>query len=214
MDYFINKDIVSYISQLQANDSRYLIEHLKKSYDENSFHMQVSLLQASFLKFICRVKNPNIILELGTFLGFSSIAMAESIKDESLIYTCDKSSNNLSKAIEYHSNHKDFYKIRYCNEDCFTFLDKFKNVTDVDLIFIDADKSNYIKYYDIAKSILSKKGIIIIDNTLWKGRLINLNNDDLMSEHINKFNNYIRNDHSVFFNILPIGDGFTVVSLK
>ena len=79
-----------------------------------------------------------------------------------------------------------------------------------DLIFIDADKENYIKYYDLAYQLLSTNGLILIDNVLWKGEIINNNKNDKITNIIKDFNKYIKNDNRIDKTILPIGDGVTI----
>ncbi len=78
------------------------------------------------------------------------------------------------------------------------------------MIFIDADKENYIKYYDLTFQLLSSKGLILIDNVLWKGEVINKNKNDKMTNIIREFNTYIKNDKRIEKTILPIGDGITI----
>ena len=79
-----------------------------------------------------------------------------------------------------------------------------------DLIFIDADKENYIKYYDLCFNLISNKGLILIDNVLWKGEVIDKNKNDRMTNIIRDFNTYIKNDDRIEKTILPIGDGLTI----
>ena len=78
------------------------------------------------------------------------------------------------------------------------------------MIFIDADKENYIKYYDLAFKLISKNGLILIDNVLWKGDVANNNKSDRMTNIIRDFNTYIKNDQRIEKTILPIGDGVTI----
>jgi predicted O-methyltransferase YrrM len=79
-----------------------------------------------------------------------------------------------------------------------------------DLIFIDADKENYIKYYELAFRLITNKGLILIDNVLWKGDVIDDNKKDGMIKIIKEFNSHIKNDQRIEKVILPIGDGVTV----
>ena len=81
---------------------------------------------------------------------------------------------------------------------------------DFDLIFIDADKENYIKYYELAFQLITQKGLILIDNVLWKGEVVDINKNDRMTKIIRDFNSHIKNDKRVEKVILPIGDGVTV----
>ena len=81
---------------------------------------------------------------------------------------------------------------------------------DFDLIFIDADKKNYKEYYEKSLILLKKKGLIIIDNVLWYGQVVEENSDDKISLTIKDFNNYVSKDKRVEKTIVPLGDGMTV----
>ena len=89
-------------------------------------------------------------------------------------------------------------------------LKKIILIKKFDLIFIDADKENYIKYYDLCFHLISNKGLILIDNVLWKGEVIDKNKNDRITNIIRDFNTYIKNDDRIEKTILPIGDGITI----
>ena len=88
-------------------------------------------------------------------------------------------------------------------------LDEIKNEK-FDLVFIDADKMNYIEYYERSLQLLNKNGLIIIDNVLWYGEVVNENNNDKFTKNIKEFNNHISKDTRVDKLIIPLGDGMTV----
>ena len=83
-----------------------------------------------------------------------------------------------------------------------------------DLIFIDADKENYLNYYDLCIDLVNKKGLIIIDNVLWHGEVADNEKNDKFTNIIREFNRYVKNDRRVTKNIIPIGDGLTVCIKK
>ena len=79
-----------------------------------------------------------------------------------------------------------------------------------DLIFIDADKENYINYYNASKELINKRGLIVIDNVLWNGEVVDMENNDKFTNIIREFNKYVKNDKSTEQIILPLGDGLTI----
>ena len=79
-----------------------------------------------------------------------------------------------------------------------------------DLIFIDADKENYINYYNLSLHLLNKSGLVIIDNVLWKGLVADTDNNDELTKTIREFNSFVKNDDNVETTILSLGDGITV----
>ena len=83
-----------------------------------------------------------------------------------------------------------------------------------DLIFIDADKENYLKYYEASMDLISKNGLIVIDNVLWHGEVIDDTKNDKFTNIIREFNTHIKKDSRVAKNIIPIGDGLTICIKK
>ena len=83
-----------------------------------------------------------------------------------------------------------------------------------DLIFIDADKENYLNYYEICIDLIKKKGLIVIDNVLWHGEVADKSNDDKFTNTIRDFNKHVKQDKRILKNIIPIGDGLTICIKK
>ena len=172
--------------------------------------MQISVTQAYFMQLLIKINNVKQILEIGTFTGYSALSMALAI-DEGFITCLD----NNEKTSEIANN---FFKKanveKKINLIVGTAIDSLNNLINenknFDLIFIDADKENYIKYYDLAFKLISSNGLILIDNVLWKGDVIDENKNDTMTNIIRDFNTHIKNDDKIEKTILPIGDGVTI----
>ena len=173
--------------------------------------MQISVTQAYFMQLMIKITNVKKILEIGTFTGYSALSMALAMDADGLITCLDKNketsdtANNFFKKANV-SNKIDLL-IGSAVENLNILIKKNKSF---DLIFIDADKENYIKYYDLAYQLLSTNGLILIDNVLWKGEVINNNKNDKITNIIKDFNTYIKNDNRIDKTILPIGDGVTI----
>ena len=172
--------------------------------------MQISVTQAYFMQLLIKINNVKQILEIGTFTGYSALSMALAI-DDGFITCLDKNEKTSEVANNFFKKANVEKKI---NLIVGTAIDSLNNLINenknFDLIFIDADKENYIKYYDLAFKLISSNGLILIDNVLWKGDVIDENKNDTMTNIIRDFNIHIKNDDKIEKTILPIGDGVTI----
>ena len=128
---------------------------------------------------------------------------------------------SLDKNLEFSKKAKFFYekanekKIKQIIKPALESLRKIKNSTQIfDLIFIDADKENYLNYYNICIDLVTQGGMIIIDNVLWHGEVIDESKNDKLTNIIRDFNKMIKGDNRVTKNIIPIGDGLTICIKK
>ena len=176
--------------------------------------LQISISQAQFLQTIIKVSNINKILEIGSFTGFSALSMALTLPSDGILVSLDKDPEYCKKAKSFYekANEK---KIKQIIKPAIEGLKKLKESQQMfDLIFIDADKENYINYYDICIGLINKRGLIIIDNVLWHGEVADDSKNDKFTNIIREFNQYVKNDKRVSKNIIPIGDGLTVCIKK
>jgi len=173
--------------------------------------MQISVTQAYFMQLLIKINNVKQILEIGTFTGYSALSMALAIDADGFITCLDKNKQTSHTANNFFKKANVNNKIDLIIGSAVENLNKLINQNkSFDLIFIDADKENYIKYYDLAFQLLSTNGLILIDNVLWKGEVINNNKNDKITNIIKDFNSYIKNDNRIDKTILPIGDGVTI----
>ena len=173
--------------------------------------MQISVTQGYFLQFIIKNNKIKKILEIGTFTGYSALTMALAIDDDGNITCLDKNKETSDIAINFFKKAKVDNKINLICDNANNVLSKLiKESNTFDLIFIDADKENYVNYYEFAYNLISKNGLIIIDNVLWKGEVADSNKNDKLTKLIREFNNHIKNDIRIEKTILPLGDGITI----
>jgi predicted O-methyltransferase YrrM len=173
--------------------------------------MQISETQAHLLQLIIMITNAKNCLEIGTFTGFSSLSMALALPNNGQITTLDHDNKTVEVA-------KKFFKKAELDKKILTIvapaLDSLKKLTKnnkfFDLIFIDADKDNYINYFNLSLDLIKRGGIIIIDNVFWHGDVYDKTNNDKKTNIIRKFNLYVKNDKRVEKFILPLGDGLTI----
>jgi len=170
--------------------------------------MQISETQANFLQLIIKITNVKNCLEIGTFTGFSALTMALATPEDGSVITLDKD----EKMIDVAAN---FFKKANLDKKIFPItgsaLDILKNMINdnkiFDLIFIDADKGNYINYYNNSLDLIKSGSVIIVDNVLWHGDVYNKKKNDKQTNTIREFNSYVKNDKRVEKFIVPLGDG-------
>ena len=193
----IQKEIISYNSSL--GDQKKL---------------QVSISQAQFLQTLIKISNIKSVLEIGSFTGFSALSMALVLPKDGSLLSLDKNSEFSNKAKSFYKKANE-NKITQIIKPAIESLDELKNSKrKFDLIFIDADKENYINYYEKCMDLVNKNGLIIIDNVLWHGEVADKSKNDKFTNIIRDFNKHIQKDNRVSKNIIPIGDGLTICIKK
>lgn len=166
--------------------------------------------QGTFLKMISRLVRPKRILELGTYTGYSTICLADGLQEDGKIYTIEKNPE-LKDIIE-----KYFQKSNISNKTNLLIGNALEIIPALDetwdLIFMDADKVNYINYYKLLIPKLSQNGIILVDNALWSGKVIEeVKHNDKDTQAILEFNDFVQQDENVINMILPFRDGIMMI---
>ena len=207
----IDQNMIDYI--FSNTERLHPVQKKILKYNESLGHLkrlQISILQANFLQFLIKVNKFKSCLEVGMFTGYSSLSMALSLPKNGKIYTIDKNVKTNKIALNFfkQANVHSKFSIEP-NNAIFSLKKLLKNKKKFDLILIDADKEKYIEYFNYSIQLLNKNGLIIIDNTLWKGEVAKPSVNDKLTQKIKKFNDYV---HKKKINkyILPLGDGFTV----
>ena len=171
--------------------------------------MQISISQCQFLHLIIKVSKIKRVLEIGTFTGLSTLSMALALPEDGEITAVDKAKNTSKKANDFFKKAKQDSKISVIVKSALEALMEIRDKK-YELIFIDADKMNYKKYYEIALKLSDKEGLIIIDNVLWHGDVVENNIKDKITDSIRDLNNFISKDERVEKVIVPFGDGMTI----
>ena len=202
---------------------RYIEEHSNNlhpiqkeiiSYNENLGvikRMQISVSQCHFLELVIKTSNINKILEIGTFTGLSTLSMSLALSKDGFIVTLDKNVETNKVANEFFRKAKQDQKIETVIRPALESLVELKKNDNIfDMVFIDADKENYQKYYDHSLELVKQNGLIIIDNVLWHGKVADVKNNDKFTNIIRDFNTHVKKDKKTEQVILPLGDGFTI----
>ncbi|MCK9480757.1 MAG: O-methyltransferase [Bacteroidia bacterium] len=171
-------------------------------------------IQGRLLAFISKLRQPKHILEIGTFSGYSALCLAEGLESNGLLYTIDIN----DELADVHEKY--ILKSQYSKQINIQYGDALDLVPKIhskwDLVFIDADKMNYINYYNMVLPNMNKGGVIIADNVLWSGKVLDnmerLNDRDTKALH--DFNVLVRNDSRVENFLLPVRDGLMILRVK
>ena len=171
--------------------------------------MQISISQCQFLHLIIKVSKIKKVLEIGTFTGLSTLSMALALPDNGEIIALDKNRETNKIAVNFFKKAEQNHKIKTIIKPALESLIKIRNEK-FDLVFIDADKMNYKKYYEISLDLLNKGGLVIIDNVLWHGEIVDKRINDKFTKNIRELNNFISKDKRIEKVIVPFGDGMSV----
>ena len=171
--------------------------------------MQISISQCQFLHLIIKVSKIRKVLEIGTFTGLSTLSMSLALPDEGKIIALDKDKKTNKIAVDFFRKAHQDHKIKTIIKPALESLVKIRNEK-FDLVFIDADKMNYKKYYQISLDLLNKGGLVIIDNVLWHGEVVDKSINDKYTKNIRELNDFVSKDKRVEKVIVPFGDGMTV----
>ena len=171
--------------------------------------MQVDPSQCYFLHLIIKISNIKNVLEIGTFTGLSALSISLALPNDGKLIALDKNKETNKVAINFFKKANQDHKIETKIKPALESLDELKN-NKFDMVFIDADKMNYKEYYERSLKLIDKGGLIIIDNVLWHGEVVDENNEDKFTVNIREFNSYVSNDKRVEQIIVPLGDGMTV----
>ena len=212
IDLDINNKIQNYIQNLSQPlhpIQKEIIAYNKTLGDIK--RMQISVSQCHFLHLMIKTCNAKNILEIGTFTGLSTLSMALALPDEGSIIALDKNLETNKVALDFFNKANQGKKIKTIVKPALDSLYDIKKENILfDIVFIDADKTNYTNYYERVIQLIKKDGLIIIDNVLWHGEVADENNNEKFTNIIREFNTHVKNDNRVEQIILPIGDGLTV----
>ena len=208
----INSELETYIKDLSYNLNPIQLAIIKYNNSLGDIkRMQISVSQCHFLHLITKVSKIKNVLEIGTFTGLSTLSIALALPDDGTLIALDKNESTNKVAIDFFKKANQEKKIKTIIKPALDSLNELKRNNKIfDMVFIDADKENYKNYYDNSMDIINKDGLIIVDNVLWHGEVVDKTKNDKLTNTIRDFNSYVKNDKKTEQIILPLGDGFTV----
>ncbi len=171
-------------------------------------------IQGKLLKMLVRMINPTNVLEIGTFTGYSALSIAEGLlRDDAHIDTIEIDDELEDKIRAFFRRSKFYDQITLHIGDALSIIPSLNKT--FDLVFIDANKRQYVEYYKLVKPLVTSGGFIIADNTLWDGKVVlSPHSGDHQTQGIIAFNNLVSSDDEVEKAIVPIRDGLTILRKK
>jgi len=171
--------------------------------------MQIDPTQCHFLHLIIKISNIKNVLEIGTFTGLSALSISLALPEDGKLVVLDKNEETSKIAQNFFKKANQNHKITTIIKPASESLNDIKNQK-FDMVFIDADKMNYKKYYEKSLGLINQGGLIIIDNVLWHGEVADVKYSDKYTINIREFNQFVSEDKRVEQVIIPLGDGMTV----
>ena len=203
----IDSKIYDYCTNQSAKDENLLEDLIKYTYDNKEAPNMISgNMVGNFLYILAKSIKSKKVLDIGMFTGYSALKLASSIPRDGEVHTFELAKNHIKSAKKFFS--KSSYKNIIIHEG--RALDNLEKLpsNQFDFAFIDADKTNYLAYYKRCMVLVKKGGIIVLDNMLWGGKVLEPVDDE--STSLFKTAEYINNDERVFNQMIPIRDGLMV----
>jgi len=210
----VTAEIYRYILDVSLREPLILAELRRRTADHPRMTMQISPEQGQLMALLVRLSGARRCLEIGVFTGYSSLAVALALPDDGRVVACDVSEEYTRMARDFWSRAGVEDKIQLHLAPALETLDDLLaqgQAGAFDFAFIDADKGNYLAYYERSLELLRPGGLIAVDNTLWSGRLVAPAADDADSIALDAFNRQLHGDERVDLSLVPIGDGLTLV---
>jgi caffeoyl-CoA O-methyltransferase len=208
--YQIGEELHRHLLETTIRDMDVLQRLRTKTAEMAEGGMQISPEQGQFMQFLIRAIGAKRTLEIGTFTGYSALVVALALPEDGQLVACDVSDEYTSVGRPFWEDagvaHKIDLRLGPGVDSLLTMLDNGQSES-FDFAFIDADKPNYERYYELCLKLVRPGGVIAIDNTLWGGRIADHTAQDESTRVIRSLNQKIRNDKRVDMSLVPIGDG-------
>ena len=210
---FISEKLTEYISENSNTEPEILAKLNEETYQKVLQPRMLSgHIQGRFLSMISKMKSPSCILEIGTYTGYGTLCLAEGLSNGGKIFTIDRNEELLkiqNKYFEMSGKRDKIIQLTGNAKDILENLDE-----SYDIVFIDADKENYIEYFNLVSERLNNNGLIISDNVLWSGKVLNTpSKNDEETNILIEFNKTLNEDERFETIILPLRDGLSISRL-
>ena len=209
----VNEEILEYIENLTSPQSKLLAALERETYQKTVLPQMISgHYQGRLLSLLARMKQPQKILEVGTFTGYATLCLAEGLQPDGQIISIDK--NDEFQVIQNKYFAQSVYR-KQIKQIIGNAREVIPNLPETfDLVFLDADKRYYPQYFEMLVPKINKGGLLIADNVLWYGKVLESQPKDAETQAIKRYNEMLANDDRVEAVILPVRDGLSMAIVK
>lgn len=210
MNNFINTGILKY-SEINSQKEPILLKELNRETHLKILNprMLSGVFQGRLISLISKLIKPKKVLEIGTYTGYSALCIYEGLDKKGIIHTIDKNEELVEIQKKYFKKTGEREKFIQHTGNALEIIPEINET--FDLIFIDADKENYINYFNCIIDKLNKNGVILADNVLWSGKVNDERHQDETTKILRLFNELVNNDNRVETILLPIRDGISII---
>lgn len=211
---FIHADLENYAAEHSGKESALLTELNRETHLKTTMPRMLSgHLQGRVLSLLSHLVKPETILEIGTFTGYSTLCLAEGLRANGQLFTIDTNEETSLIAKKYFDRSAYSKQIHLIHADARRHIPEMKE--QFDLVFIDADKENYLMYFNLVIDKMKSGGLIIADNVLWSGKVVEpVKENDKETHALMQFNDVASSDNRVEPVLLPVRDGLLVLRVK
>ena len=210
MNNFINTGILKY-SEINSQKEPLLLKELNRETHLKILNprMLSGVFQGRLISLISKLIKPKKVLEIGTYTGYSALCIYEGLDKKGIIHTIDKNEELVEIQKKYFKKTGEKEKFIQHTGNALEIIPGINET--FDLIFLDADKENYINYFNCIIDKLNKNGVILADNVLWSGKVNDERQQDETTKILRLFNELVNNDNRVETILLPIRDGISII---
>lgn len=208
--HFISDELDDYVTQHSENEPELLAALNKETYQKILLPRMLSgHFQGRVLSMLSKLIRPESILEIGTYTGYATLCLCEGLQENGTVHTIDINEELVDFQRKYFDKSPWGNQITQHLGDALEIIPKLN--TKFDLVFVDADKENYVSYFNMIVPMMKKGGIILSDNVLWSGKVLEpLHPKDKSTKELLEYNLLLKEDPRVETVLLPIRDGLTV----
>lgn len=208
-----DSDVLAYLREVSLRETSVMQANRRHTASGDDAHLQIDPEQGQLLALLVRMIGARRGIEIGVFAGYSSLWLAGALPADGYLVACDNDAviTRRARADWTAAGLSDRISLRL--GQALETLDAeihAGRAQTYDFVFIDADKAGYIDYYERGLTLIRSGGLVIADNTLWHGRVVDAHDDSVDTRAIRAFNRYLHEDRRVDMSLIPIGDGLTV----
>ncbi len=209
---FLDDSVATYLAGHTTQPTEIEQQLIDRTQQLSAAAMQIGHPQAQFMVMLTRLLQPKLVVEIGTFTGYSALVVARALGDGATLVACDVSEEWTSIGRPYWQEAGVAERIDLRIAPASETLADLAG-SSVDMAFIDADKTGYVGYFEQLVPMLAPRGVILVDNVLWDGKIVDDADQRPDTVALREFNQHVLNDPRVEVALLPIGDGLSMITL-